>query len=153
HDLVFVFDVSALKRAETSLRLLSETSKALLGASLDYEALFKSIAWLIVPRFADWCAVEAVEEGAANGRHVAMEHVSSADVARAPAWRRSFPPDPRSKVGVAEVIRSGKSQLHGEIPASLLAEYRCEAGDASELARRGPRSALLVPMLLHGRVV
>src|SRR5690348_15313424 len=75
-QLSFVIDISGQKRAETSLRILSERSKALLGASLDYEALFKSIAWLVVPRFADWCAVESVDEGCSLGRHVALENLS-----------------------------------------------------------------------------
>jgi PAS domain S-box-containing protein len=152
-DLMFVVDLSAQKKAEASLRLLSETSKALLGASLDYEALFRSIAWLVVPRFAEWCAIETVDEGATIGRHVAIEHLNSPDLESALEWRRRFPPDPRSKVGVAEVIRSGRSQLHQEIPDTFLGEYVCEADQPSELRKAGLRSALLVPILLHGKVV
>ncbi len=153
-DLLFVVDISAQKRAEASLRLLSETSKALLGASLDYEALFKSIAWLVVPRFADWCAVESVEEGATTtGQHVALENLSPCDIESALEWRRRFPPDPRSKIGVAEVIRTGRSQLHREVPDTFLAEYACGAAHSSALRRAGLRSAILAPMLLHGKVV
>jgi PAS domain S-box-containing protein len=152
-DLLFVVDISAQKRAEGSLRLLSETSTALLGASLDFEALFKSIAWLVVPRFADWCAVESVEEGATTGQHVALESLSPCDIESALEWRRRFPPDPRSKIGVAEVIRTGRSQLHREVPDTLLAEYACAAEHSSALRRAGLRSAILAPMLMHGKVV
>jgi len=152
-DLVFVIDITGQKRAESSLRLLSETSKALLGASLDHEALFKSIAWLVVPRFADWCAVESVEEGTTVGRHVALEHLSSSSVEDALEWRRQFPPNPRSKVGVAAVIRSGRSRLYPELPGSFLAEYTSQGSHPSELQRAGLRSAILVPMVLHGQVV
>jgi PAS domain S-box-containing protein len=150
-DLAFVIDISRRKRAEMSMRILSELSKALLGASLDYEALWTSLAWLVVPRFADWCAVEAVEEGAGIGRNVALEHVSVSEAEGALEWRRRFPPDPKSRVGVAEVIRTARSQLHAHIGESFLAEYTCAA--ESELKRRGLRSALLVPMVLHGAVV
>jgi len=152
HDLAFVVDISAQKRAEGSLRLLSETSKALLG-SLDHVALFKSIAWLVVPRFADWCAVECVEEGSTNGQHVALENLSSSSVEHALEWRRRFPPDPKSRTGVAAVIRTGHSQLHRELPDAFLAEYACDPGHSSELRKAGLRSAILVPMLLHGKVV
>jgi len=150
-DLVFVMDISAQKRAEASVRFLSEISKALLGASLDVDSLFKSIAWLAVPRFADWCAVEAVEDGVLVGEHVAIEHVSSSRIERALEWRRRFPPESRSTIGVAEVIRTAASQLHQEVPENFLAEYACES--ESELRHAGLRSAILVPMTLHGKVV
>jgi PAS domain S-box-containing protein len=152
-DIVFVMDITAQKRAQSSLRILAETSKALLGSSLDHQALFKSIAWLVVPRFADWCAVESVGEGQTIGQHVALENLSSASVEHALEWRRRFPPDPRSRAGVAEVIRSGRPQLHAQISASFLSEYTVEAGKPSELSRVGLRSAILVPMLLQGKVV
>jgi PAS domain S-box-containing protein len=152
-DLVFVMDISAQKRAEASVRMLSEISKALLGASLDVDALFKSIAWLAVPRFADWCAVESVEDGTILDEHVAIEHLSSSRVERVLEWRRRFPPDTRSTMGVAEVIRSGQSQLHQEIPETFLAEYACESDRVSELQKAGLRSAILVPMIIHGKVV
>ncbi|HWE23217.1 MAG TPA: ATP-binding protein [Myxococcales bacterium] len=152
-DLVFVVDISAQKRAETSLRILSETSKALLGSSLDHAALFKSIAWLVVPRFADWCAVESVEDGVTSGEHIAVENLSGSSIARAVEWRRRFPPDPDSTIGVAEIIRTGRSQLHAEVPDTFLAEYVCQAEELSEMRRAGPRSAILVPMVLQSDVV
>jgi signal transduction histidine kinase len=54
---------------------------------------------------------------------------------------------------VAEVIRSGRPQLHAQISASFLSEYTVELGKPSELSRVGLRSAILVPMLLQGKVV
>ncbi len=153
-QLVFAVDISAQKRAETSLRILSETSKALLGASLDYHALFRSIAWLVVPRFADWCAVESIDDTGRVGEHVVLENLSSSDVDDALEWRRCYPPDPRARGGVAEVLRTAKSQLHPHVSDDFLAEYVCEASpQASELSKLRLRSAVLVPVLLHGKVV
>lgn len=151
-ELVFVVDISAQKRAEASMRLLSEASNALIGASLDHAALMKSLAFLVVPRFADWCAIELVETGAQIGEHVAIEHVSSSRIAHAHQWRRRFPPQRNATAGVARVIRTGQSQLHDEIANAFLTEYVCEDDAASELKQEGLRSAILVPLVMEGRV-
>src|SRR5687767_10574671 len=54
-------DVSAIKRAEESARYLARASE-MLSASLDYQTTLKELAHIIVPEFADWCAVDVVED-------------------------------------------------------------------------------------------
>jgi PAS domain S-box-containing protein len=151
-ELVFVIDISAQKRAEASIRLLSEASNALIGASLDHAALMKSLAFLVVPRFADWCAIELIESGAQISEHVAIEHLSSSRIAHAHQWHRRFPPHRDAEAGVARVIRTGQSQLHEEVSDSFLTEYACDGNHESELTREGLRSAILVPLVMEGRV-
>ena len=40
---------------------LAETSE-LLASSLDYQATLANLARLVVPRLADWCAIDMLEE-------------------------------------------------------------------------------------------
>jgi PAS domain S-box-containing protein len=71
-----MFDITARKHAEESLRFLAEASEAL-TSSLDYEETLKATVRLSVPILADWCVVAVVEE---NGepRRVAVAHADPA---------------------------------------------------------------------------
>ncbi len=98
-----IADVSAEKLAEDRIRFLAESS-SLLGSSLDYQATFKAVAALAVPRLADWCAIDTVGADGARAR-LAEVH---ADPDRAPPEK--FPID------VDEVIRTGAAALCEEAP-------------------------------------
>ena len=52
----------AARRREETMRFFAEAS-AVLSSSLDYEAAFDKVAQLVVPSFADWCAVDVKEDG------------------------------------------------------------------------------------------
>ena len=50
--------------------ILAEVSRVL-SSSLDIEATLESVVRMAVPSFADWCAVDLVDEGGTASRHVA----------------------------------------------------------------------------------
>src|SRR5205085_2468803 len=54
-------DIDDRRRAEDAKTFLVEAS-ALLGSSLDYESSLAQAAELAVPRIADWCVVDVLEE-------------------------------------------------------------------------------------------
>ncbi|MEJ7872561.1 MAG: PAS domain S-box protein, partial [Rubrobacteraceae bacterium] len=56
----FALDITDRKRAENTLRFFAEAS-AVLASSLDYQATLESVARLVVPDIADWCAVDIIE--------------------------------------------------------------------------------------------
>lgn len=64
-------DLTAQKRAEHRLQLIADAS-AVLGSTLDDEATLADLTRVIVPRMADYCAVDFVEDGAL--RRVAASH-------------------------------------------------------------------------------
>jgi PAS domain S-box-containing protein len=74
-------DVTEARRAEERLELLTEASEVL-ASSLDYGRTLERVAALAVPRLADWCVVDVLEED--GGRRVAIAHVDPAqsEVAR-----------------------------------------------------------------------
>ena len=57
----FHTDVTARKREEDSLRFLAAASE-LLSASLEYGATLQRVADLAVPKIADWCTVDVLED-------------------------------------------------------------------------------------------
>lgn len=146
-----VRDITNQKKAERRLRFLGEASR-ILASSLDYEATLKSVARLAVPDTADWCAVDiATDQG--EVRRLAVTHVNPDKVKWAYELQRRYPPDPNAPRGVHHVLRTGKSEMYPDIPDSLLAESAVDSEHLQILRELGLRSAMIVPMMAHGRTL
>ena len=85
-------DATAQKRAEAAQRFLAEAGEAL-ATSLDVEATLANIAWLAVPRLADWCVVHLVREDGSVSQ-LAVAHVDPERVAWARRLQEQYPADP-----------------------------------------------------------
>ena len=133
---------------ERRVRLLSEASKALF-ASFDCEAALASVARLLVPQLADWCAVELrQDEPPGARRQVAVVHVDPSDAARSRELRASSEGDPPPVV--ASVMAAGQPQLHPAIPDTSLVEWVRDP-EQLEIARTvGLASGMVVPMAVRG---
>ncbi len=59
-------DVTERRRAEEAQRFLAEASD-MLSSSLDYRETLASVARLVVPTLADWCAVDVLDEDGITG--------------------------------------------------------------------------------------
>jgi signal transduction histidine kinase len=125
---------------------------AVLGTSLDYAATLQSLANLVVPRYADWCAVDILEAGG-KIRQVAVAHVDPKKVAYAHELQRRWPPDPNGPTGAPAVIRSGESELFADIPEELLLQVVTDPEQLQVLRDLGLRSALTVPLAARGRTL
>jgi PAS domain S-box-containing protein len=143
-------DVTDVKEAELAQRLLAEAGAAL-ATSLDYEQTLQQVARLAVPDLADWCGVDLVT---ASGEiePVAIAHVDPAKVALGRELRESYPTDPHSEGGVAEVLRSGRPELIQEISDEMLVAAAEDERHLELLRAIGLRSVLIVP-LRFGREV
>jgi PAS domain S-box-containing protein len=143
-------DITDHKRAELGQRFLSDSS-AVLGSSLDTTEVLRQVASLAVPEVADWCAVDVVADDGGIDR-VTLAHHDPALAGLAEELRRR-PPDPRSETGVSAVLRSGKAQLHPEIPDELLRSAAADEEEYRLLKEIGMRSAMIAPMVARGRSV
>jgi PAS domain S-box-containing protein len=118
-------DVDAERQQEATLAADQVRAKFIAEAndlfvrSLDYEETLRSLARLAVPRLADWCAVDMVEP---NGtlRRLAVEHVDPTKRDLAFRIQEQYPSDPNSPRGVANVIRTGRTDFMADIPAELI---------------------------------
>jgi GAF domain-containing protein/anti-sigma regulatory factor (Ser/Thr protein kinase) len=136
----------ALDRATVATEKLAFLARASseLGRSLDHRETLARLTRLVVPRLADWCAVQVVEEGQLVT--LAVAHADPDKVAMAEALQAQYPPRLDAPSGVANVIRTGVSELHPSITEEqLLAAARDERhlGLLRELAAS---SALVVPL-------
>jgi hypothetical protein len=105
------------RRQSARLLFLANASSEL-ASSLDYQATLKSVAQLAVPRFADWCAIDLVDDGRLI--RLAVEHVDPDKVRLAQEIAERWPSDPESRTGAWEVMRTGVSQLIPEVTEEML---------------------------------
>jgi PAS domain S-box-containing protein len=149
-------DNARLYRAEQEaggrVAFLAEAGRVL-GSSLDYEKTLKRVAKLAVPRLADWCAIDLLDD-AGELERLTIAHVDPAKVALAEELFQRLPADPEAPYGVANVIRTGRSDLLAQIPDALLADSA--KGDDKLLERLralGLGSLMCVPLIARGRVL
>ncbi|HZH32905.1 MAG TPA: PAS domain S-box protein [Pyrinomonadaceae bacterium] len=144
-------DIDDRKHAEEQQRFLAEAS-AVLVASLDYEATLGALARLIVPRLSDWCAVNMLTDDRTINQ-LAVAHQNPEHVETAWELSRLYPHDFHETEGVPKVIRTGQPELYPNIPDELLALVARDAGHLTMLRRLGLKSAMIVPLIAHNRVL
>jgi PAS domain S-box-containing protein len=139
------------KHAEETLHFLAGAS-TILGTSLDYETTLKNVANLIVPRLADWCAIDLIDdEGMPNP--LTIVHRDPEKVSWAQELRRRYPPDPQAPRGLLHVLRTGLSELVTEIPDDALVGAARDAEHLKMLRQFKLTSYMIVPLLARGRIL
>ncbi len=146
-----VADVTDRTQREQGLRFLAEASVAL-TRSLDVERTLKRIAQLAVPALADWAVIDIVGESGAIQR-VAVVHQDPAKVAFAAELERRYPPDPDATTGVAQVLRTGRSEWMQEIPDALIEAATRDPEQLRLLRALGLTSYIVAPMNARGRTL
>src|SRR5918911_1488614 len=148
---VVAHDVTERKKNEETQRFLAEAG-ASLSSSLDYRSTLNRMAHLAVPYLADWCAVDIVEEDGSLER-LAMAHQDPEKIALARELEERYPPDPEAPQGVAQVLRTGQSELVPEIPEQLLEQAVRDDEHREILQRLGLKSYMIVPLVARGRTL
>ena len=136
----------ALERARAATEKLAFLAQASseLSSSLDYRETLTRIARVVVPRLADWCAVQIVEDG--QLQTLAVTHVDPAKVALAQEMQERYPTDPDGPAGAPNVIRTGMSELFSHISYDQVAAGAKDEAHLAYLRELGMSSALVVPL-------
>jgi PAS domain S-box-containing protein len=141
----------ALRRSSEQHAYLAEAGQ-LLASSLDYHRTLETIAWLAVPRIADWCAVYVVEEDGRTER-VAVSHADPSRRGLVEEYLRLYPIDPQGEAGVAKVIRTGSAELLPHISDDVLRALSVDERQYSMLREMGLSSGVIVPMQADDQVL
>jgi PAS domain S-box-containing protein len=140
------------RRLAEDQKFVAEASE-LLASSLDYETTLSNLATLAVPRFADWCSIDMVDEDGSINR-LTVAHVDPEKVRWAQELAAKYPPDPEAPYGVPNVIRTGRPELFTEIPADLLREATADTPELLEILEElGLKSSMCVPLSARDRVL
>ena len=144
-------DITESKRREEAQRFLAEVG-ATLSSSLDYRATLASVARLAVPRLADWCAVDIVEEDGTLER-LAVEHEDLQKVQLAHELQERYPPDPETPQGLLRVLRSGQSEFYPDITDEMMVAAARDAEHLRLMRELGFVSLIFVPLVARGRTL
>lgn len=141
-------DEAARQRAK--LEFLAEAA-AELASSLDYQVTLANVARLAVPDFADWCAIDVVDDGRLH--RLAVAHVDPDKVRLAHQLAERYPADPEAAHGAWHVMRTGRSELITEITDEMLTASAVDAEHAAIARALHLRSAVTVPLVARNRIL
>ncbi len=144
-------DITDQRRADVAQKFLADAGE-LLSSSLEYETTLRSVARLAVPRIADWCGIDILDEEGQVHR-LAVEHIDPRRLELARELQARFPTDPDSPHGVSGVLRSGRPEFYPEISDALLEAAARDAAHFRIIQQVGMRSAMIVPLLARGRTL
>jgi PAS domain S-box-containing protein len=147
--LLYEAERNARAEAEASHQRLTFLSEAsiLLSASLDYETTLKQIARLAVPRFADCCIVDILEQDGSI-RRLAVAHIDQTREAQIREIRRRYPHDINAPHGIPKILRTGEPTFFPEVTESVLAQFAGPHAELMEILRGlSLRSGICAPLL------
>lgn len=139
------------ERARERFAFLAEVSRVL-ASSLDYGTTLTNVARLAVASLADWCTVHIVEPSGAV-RQLVVAHADPAKVEMAAEIEKRFPFDPQATGGVANVLRSGISEIVPEITNQMIVEAMTDGELRRILLDLQLCSSMIVPLIARGRIV
>jgi PAS domain S-box-containing protein len=139
---------AAAEAAGARLSVLADASQQLAG-SLDYESTLANLSKLLVPRFADWYAVDVADRG--RFRRIEVVHKDESKEAWARKSMDLFAPEPDELEGTARVVRTGEAVLYRTIDEELLAASTLSKEHHEVLRQLGMESAMCVPLTAAGR--
>lgn len=142
--------MTPLKRSEDRLRFLVEAS-AVLAESTDYATTLQHIAEVCVPRLADWCVVDVLEDP--RGVHrAAVAHVDERKTALAEEMRSRWPPD-NERGPIARMLAERRPIHVAEMTPKMLREAARDADHVAALEAIGVRAVLSVPIAARGQII
>lgn len=138
--------------ARKQVSFLAEASQ-ILAASFDYRETLNDVAELAVPTISDWCAVDLFDDKDKTLERVAVVHTDPSKVKLAYELHERYPPDLDATRGIAQVLRTGESELYPEIDDALLKASARDQEHLNIMRELGLQSAMVVPLVARKRVL
>ena len=116
----------------------------ILNRSLDYQETLAAVARIAVPRIADWCAVDVLDQG--KLQRLAVAHADSSTQELTNELRRRYPTEPHEAAGIPKIMRTGKPELIEVVTDEMLARGARDADHLALLRQLQLRSYICVPL-------
>ncbi|HEY9862014.1 MAG TPA: CHASE domain-containing protein, partial [Candidatus Obscuribacterales bacterium] len=149
--ITFALDLTERKRAEDALRFLVQAS-TVLASSLDYETTLTSMAQLVVPTLADWCGIDIIQPDG-SVQQLVVAHVDPDKVKLGHKLRQQYPLDRNASTGLAQVLRTGRSELYPEISDAMLVQGARDSQHLEMMREIGFRSLMIVPLVAREQIL
>ena len=134
-----------------SLHFLADAS-ALLNQSLDLDSTLQNLAWQVVPALADGCVVEVVEPDGSLRRR-AFAHADPHKLQLGELLRERFPPDLGASGGLANVLRTGKSEVYFELTPEMIDQTVEDPEERALIHQLSLCSSVDVPLISRGKTL
>jgi PAS domain S-box-containing protein len=144
-------DVTDRRRVVERLRFLADAGD-LLGSSMEYEQTLGAVASLAVPRIADWCTVDVLDEQG-RLRRLGVAHVDPAKVAWARDLETRYPTRLDDTSGIAAVLRTGQSEMISEVTDEMIVGAARDGEHLRMIRELGLRSYICVPLVARDRTI
>jgi PAS domain S-box-containing protein len=139
-------DLTAQKHAEEALRLVAAASSEL-AASLEQDEALRRFFPLLVPRLADWCVAELVQD---TSQGLQLRSFGHASPDRAELVARLCQFHPTIPLG-REAQRLDRALLYTELDSESFQDAGATAAHLECLMDLAPRACLVVPLTGRGR--
>jgi signal transduction histidine kinase len=155
---VDALDIETLKRsvlvaekAANAANMLAEAS-VLLASSLDYETTLASLARLSTAAFADWCAVDLVNDDGSI-RHLTVTHANPVLRDLAAQFQVEVFQEPGGMAAAPRALMLRKSVLLRDVDGADLTGVHPQAKIMQLIGALGVRSLISVPLVVRGKVL
>jgi CheY-like chemotaxis protein len=116
------------------------------------EGTLATVARLVVPHFADWCAIDLLEPDGTL-RRVALEHRDPRRVRRVARLAARFPLGPCDPESAALAIQTRRATLLAEVPDELLVRLARGPRHLRVLRTLGISSCIVAPLVARQRLL
>ncbi len=142
---------STAEAAESRAAFLAEAS-ATLASSLDYPTTLSSVARLLVPRIADGCAVDILDE---NGRlrRLVTFHSDPSRVAASERVAALYPPALGAAHGLGRVVATGEAEILSNVTDEILRAIARDEEHYRMIRDLGVVSLMCVPLRTRGKTL
>jgi PAS domain S-box-containing protein len=143
-------DITEERDTEARIHFLAEAG-TLLSASLDYEATLADLARMLVPRIADYCIVDALDDGTL--RQVVISHRNDEREKLLRELRRRYPPEANEAHPVSQVLRTREPFLVEDARHGVLAQTAVDEEHLALYQALDAVSYIVVPLEARGRLL
>ena len=144
-------DIDDQKRSQQAARFLAEASR-ILSTLVDYPTALETVATLAVPDFADWCAVDVVEDDGTL-RRLSLACWDRSQVDAAMALQQRYPSRPEDPYGPRPVLQSGQPELISDVTDDMLVACAHDDTHLGFLRGSGLKSSITVPLKVGTEVL
>jgi len=145
-------DITHQRHAEEQIRFLAQTG-TLFSAGLDYAATLAELAALLVPRLADYCIVDVIEEESGSLRQVVISHRDPEREQILRELRQRYPPEQNEAHPVTEVLRTGEPYLVEDARDAALTRAAVDEEHLALYQALEATSYIVVPLESRGRLL
>ncbi|EGJ28443.1 MULTISPECIES: ATP-binding protein [Moorena] len=152
-----ITDITEQKRAEESQRFLAEAS-AVLSASLDYQTTLDNLVQLVIPRFADWCAIDVVSgvdsyDTPQSYQRLAVAHVNPEQEQLIWELHRCYPAQGDEDYGNGKVLRTGCTDAYFEVSDQFLSAAADDPDHLRMLQALKIKCYICVPLRMGSQIL